>query len=90
MTNPVGKASAKDVAKKEWLKGEGQLSGVLGDNLWESLCWQRGSLQHIYISSRFNALDADATDPPHPQDLVDRAVKNLHHMLRVWCSLASF
>ena len=39
---------------------QGQMSAVVGQELWESLCWQRGSFQHVYIASRFNKLEQDA------------------------------
>jgi hypothetical protein len=99
------KAAEKERRMAAWRVGEGRMSAVVGQELWESLCWQRGSFQHVYISSRFNkfaleqqtatdvARSTDAAaeavaattapnEPPLPCGLLDRAITNLHQMLR--------
>eukprot|EP00039_Didymoeca_costata_P025276 m.12823 g.12823 ORF g.12823 m.12823 type:complete len:390 (+) comp4736_c0_seq1:128-1297(+) len=71
----------KENVKKSWESEDGRMSTVVSETLWESLCWQRGAFQHVYIASKFNKLDEDATEAPLPALLLDRAIKNLHHML---------
>eukprot|EP00041_Stephanoeca_diplocostata_P022628 m.541867 g.541867 ORF g.541867 m.541867 type:complete len:521 (-) comp22113_c1_seq6:1378-2940(-) len=72
-------------AKKQWEQtADGQCSGVLGDEVWEALCWRRGIFLFsfvVHLLDNISKSTATADDRDTVRAHIDKAICCFHLML---------